>query len=352
MNWLANLLPACCSVAWVCWLALGPLAANESAATPVLLIAGQSREEFRDYLQDVCQNGSACPLPGGAAFYTSLDLSGFTSPHTNVPRDNHQDMEYLRLRLDPLVMQVALWLSREQLYEIDAGELDGRIAKLRELLDTLKRPVFLRIGYEFDGPHNRYPPQPYVAAYRRIARAMRGNPDILLTWHSFAMLPTYQQAPFAEWYPGDEWVDWVGISFFQVGEEGYHKASNREAVLAFARARGKPVLVAEASPIRYTRRQKTLVGDSYWDYWFVPFFEMIEHHPEIKAVSIINVNWDSQIQHRELDWGDSRLNADPVVLARWRAKMAESRWVPRDLRLYDTVRQLSQPASHPAPASH
>lgn len=323
----------------------GPVFASAREPGSVLLIAGQSREEFSGYLSDVSRKGRECPLPGGASFYTSLDLSGFTSPHANAPGDNHQDLEYLRLVLDPLVIQIGLWLSRDQLYEIADGRLDGAIARLRTRLDALGRPVFLRIGYEFDGPHNRYPPDAFIKAYKVIGRAMRDNRDILLTWHSFAMLPTYQETPIGDWYPGDEYVDWIGISFFQPGDEGYHRAPNRDAVIDFARARGKPVLIAEASPIRYTKRQKTLSGEAYWNHWYRPFFELIESRPEIRAVSIINVDWDSQRQHRELDWGDCRLNSDPYVLNRWREKARSPYWLPRGDGLYDAVRAMGRPAA-------
>lgn len=339
----------CALLACLPWLAAGPLSASGRAPGSVLLIAGQSREEFTGYLNDVCEHGRACPLPGGAAFYTSIDLSGVAGPHANEPGDNHQDLEYLKLVQSPLVFQIGLWLSRDQLFEIADGAHDADIARLRTALESLKRPVFLRIGYEFDGPHNRYPPEAYVKAYRVIARALRPCRDIFLVWHSFAMLPTYQEIGIEAWYPGDDYVDWMAISFFQVGEEGFHRAPNREAVLAFARARGKPVLIAEASPIRYTRRQKTLGGRDWWDYWHRPFFELIETHPEIKAVSIINVNWDSQAQHRSLDWGDCRLDRDPVILDLWRRQVAEPCWLRADARLYDAVRELSRPT--PAPLS-
>ncbi|MDF3058827.1 MAG: xyl4 [Rariglobus sp.] len=316
---------------------------------PALLIAGQSREEFRDYLNHVVEKGAAAPRPGGAAFYTSLDSNGVFSPHANAPGDNHQDLDYLKLVQEPLVIQIGLWLSRDQLRPIAAGDYDVKIQRLHQALAELKRPVFLRIGYEFDGPHNRYPPEIFIQAYRVIARAMRANRDILLVWHSYAMLPTYQESAVADWYPGDDYVDWIGISFFQVGNEGYHRAPNRDQVLEFARAKAKPVLIAEASAIRYTRRQKTLTGQAYWDYWYAPFFALIESHPEIKAVSIINVDWDSQNQHRELEWGDCRLNSDPVVLKHWRARAAAPYWLKADGSLYDSIRTFSGQATQTKP---
>src|SRR5690606_9812149 len=79
---------------------LAPLRASPPAAREpgsVLLIAGQAREEFRDYLVNVTGQGRHAPRPVGAAFYTSLNLTGLRSPHANEPGDHHQDMEYLRM---------------------------------------------------------------------------------------------------------------------------------------------------------------------------------------------------------------------------------------------------------------
>ncbi len=306
--------------------------------SPVLFIAGQSREEFRDYLRDVSKKGQQCPLPAGASFYTALNSSGFTEPHANFPGDNHQDLEYLQMVQNPLVIQIGLWMSREQLYQTIAGDQDAQIKQMFESLKALQRPVLLRIGYEFDGPHNRYPPAAYVQAYQRIAKVMRGARDIMLVWHSYAMIPTYQNYLVTDWYPGDEYVDWIGISVFQIGDEGFHETPNRDKLLAFARAKGKPVVIGEASAIRYTHRQKKLTGKEYWDYWYKPYFELIEQHPEIRATTMIHVDWDNQQQHRELDWGDCRIDRDPYVLKQWRRQLEKPYWLSADKSLYSQVR--------------
>jgi hypothetical protein len=136
-------------------------------------------------------------------------------------------------------------------------------------------------------------------------------------------------------------VDWFAISYFQVATEGYYRGPNRDAVLALARQKGKPVLIAEASPTRYTVRQKTLTGAAWWDYWFAPLEKLLAEHPEIKALSIIHVDWDSQAQHRYLDWGDSRLDQDPEILTRWRAFARQPLWLPPGPDLYATVRAWS-----------
>lgn len=312
----------------------------ESQRPPVLMIAGQSREEFSDYVEKVTANGALAPLPGGAAFYTNLNLDGINTPHRNAPGDNQQDLQFLKGYLDPVVFQIGLWLSPQQLHDIAAGDLEGQIHALYESLSELNRPVFLRIAYEFDGPHNRYEPEAFVRAYKVIAKAMRQNRDILLVWHSFGMVPTYNEIPVEAWYPGDEWVDWIGISFFQVGTVGYHRAPNRTKLIEIAREKRKPVLVGEASAIRYAESHKHLTGQAYWDYWYKPYFEFIESNPEVRAASIIHVNWDSQNQHSSLGWGDCRIDSDPVILENWRSKMKDKHWLPRTSDLYQDVHNL------------
>ena len=293
----------------------------------VLFFAGQSREEFADYLASVCEQGAACPRPVGAAFYTSLHGNGFTRPHANAPGDNHQDFWYLQSVYKPLMVQVALWMAPEELAKVNQGEFDAQIEQLVDRLAQSGQRIFLRIGYEFDGPHNRYQPSEFVAAYRKIAKQARRASNIELVWHSFAMLPTYQERDVMEWYPGDRFVDWLAISYFQVSDDGYHAGPNRQRIIEIAKAKQKPVMIAEASAIRYTVTQKATQGKSYWDYWYQTFFDLIESTPEIKAVSMINVNWDSQAQHRVLEWGDARIASDHYILGQWREKMHAPYWV-------------------------
>jgi hypothetical protein len=296
------------------------------ADNSVMFIAGQSREEFGDYLEEVCGFAKHCPNPAGAAIYTSLNGNGLRSPHSNALGDNHQDLWYLLNVYKPLVLQVALWLANHELASIADGSFDTKVNSLIDSLKDTDRPVFLRIGYEFDGPHNRYKPQEFVSAYRVIAKAARRSKNIKLVWHSFAMLPTYQARDVTEWYPGDRFVDWVGISFFQATEAGYHTAPNRDRLIKIAEQIDKPVMITEASAIRYTADQEKQKSKEYWDYWYKPFFELIESTPSIRAVSMINVDWTSQKQHVALDWGDARIQSDDYVLKRWRQKMQQPYW--------------------------
>lgn len=57
---------------------------------------------------------------------------------------------------------------------VAAGEYDTQIASLCRGIKDMDRPVFLRIGYEFNGRWNGYKPDPYKKAFVRIDSAYDG----------------------------------------------------------------------------------------------------------------------------------------------------------------------------------
>jgi hypothetical protein len=76
------------------------------------------------------------------------------------------------------------------------------------------------------------------------------------------------------------------------------------------------VLIGEATP-RYTG---VGAGAKSWDRWFSDFFDLVARRPGIKAVSYIDWTWAN---HRQWsDWGDARLEKDPVVADQYRARVS------------------------------
>ena len=113
-----------------------------------------------------------------------------------------------------------------------------------------------------------------------------------------------------------------------------------DEVLNFARARLKPVVIAESAPQRYdleqlTRSHSSPIWDGppgklklqktakeIWQEWFQPFFEYIHDNADvIRAVAYINADWDSQSKwsspYSEGYWGDSRIQANPEISGYW-----------------------------------
>ncbi len=82
-------------------------------------------------------------------------------------------------------------------------------------------PIFLRWASEMNGTWMKYSDLPnqgdrfeqYKSKFRLVARIMHEEaPNVALVWTPFAQ----PQRDILKYYPGDEWVDWVGINIYSV----------------------------------------------------------------------------------------------------------------------------------------
>src|SRR5205814_620405 len=130
-----------------------------------------------------------------------------------------QDAQYFVNLYPDTTLQLALWMV-DELDQVNAGALDANIRRLGDWIKQAKRPVYLRIGYEFDYPGNRYDPAKYVQAFRRIVGIFReqGVDNVATVWHSFA---SKTDRPMSDWYPGDDVVDWVAVTYFHPDQGPY-----------------------------------------------------------------------------------------------------------------------------------
>jgi hypothetical protein len=110
------------------------------------------------------------------------------------------------------------------------------------------------------------------------------------------------------YYPGDEYVDWVGVDVYDVGTPSW-----MDAPYAFAVAHGKPVFVAEFA----IRHEWSSLPPSQWQPWLSSIFDYFESHPAIKGISYFNycnragashVKWDPS---RSIFLDDGRINYVP-----------------------------------------
>ncbi|WP_093328253.1 glycoside hydrolase family 26 protein [Thalassotalea agarivorans] len=246
-------------------------------------------------------------------------------------------------------------------------------ASLAQLVTTLKswapRKVFLRIGYEFDGPWNCYQPDSYKAAFRHIKQAIDNNgaTNIATVWQSATWPDGYgnkdydvrEKDHFEKWYPGDDVVDWVSMSVFyrDLSNWNYVPPSTpdfgQQKMLAFARAHNKPLMISEAAPQGYRTEALTqsviqenkpspVSAEQIWLQWYQPFFDFIEQNKDvIRAVAYINTQWEAQgmwICEPNIaagqqgcnngNWGDSRVQANEYIKSKWLEQINdESTWI-------------------------
>lgn len=109
------------------------------------------------------------------------------------------------------------------------GRSDELIAASARRLRQWGRPVLLRWGwemngrwYEWGGPQNGNDPAGFVKSFRRLRKIFDGEGADNISW---VWSPNWNSSPAAEWnrmeayYPGDDYVDWVGVSGYNLNRE-------------------------------------------------------------------------------------------------------------------------------------
>ncbi|MCG8373615.1 MAG: T9SS type A sorting domain-containing protein [Balneolales bacterium] len=217
-----------------------------------------------------------------------------------------------------MIIQFGLYLVG-QTGDVLSGALDEDIEDFFEGVRELGLPVLLRIGYEFNGPWNGYPAFEYIEAYRYITDKIRQRDDleIATVWN----LAAEGSTNFMDWYPGDEYVDWWSINIFLT--EDFNRQLTHD-YLDSAHVHQKPVLIGESTP----KFVGVTDGQTDWETWFSPFFQMISEQPGIKSTGYINWDWaDQTIDASWQNWGDARLESNEVVADNFRDEMDDSLYI-------------------------
>ena len=272
-----------------------------------LLFIGQDLTAIREY---IAMSGH---VPDGFMTYTSIQqMQGLDSP-----ADYGAGVQHAQQLLEAYpgtALQVGLWMVGG-LPPLNEGAFDRQIDQLADWVARTGRSVYLRIGYEFDLPANGYEPTAYVAAFRRIVDRFRVKQvaNVAFVWHSWTNTIS---RPVMDWYPGDDYVDWFGISYFNPLQ-----TAHAVAMATLAKAHGKPLMVAEATPSGIGTGE----GEASWEQWFEPLLRFVQDY-DVKALSYINWDWETIPMFRGQRWGDGRIQANKFVKSRWLAEMAGKRY--------------------------
>ncbi len=296
-----------------------------------LLIMGQTVQDIDDYMN----NFSDQPIPGGWSAYWGIpEFNGITETHTNQNGSSHNH-QMLVDRFPNTAIQSGLWMvgTWDVAKRTADGEFDEVIRQYSDWAKSINRPIYLRIGYEFDGPHNELEPTEYVNAYRHIVDMMRsqGVENVAFVWHSYIFAP-YNGNSLASYYPGDEYVDWVGVSLFGLLYQDADLMQYGNAVLEFAKEHKKPVMAAESSPVNgiYPENLET------WYTWFSNFFSVC-YNKNIKAISFINTNWEQYSIDGIGSWRDARLANNELISKAWFLETNKDRYLKQSESLFEEL---------------
>jgi len=290
--------------------------AQLAPSTGLLLVIGQDQVAIAGYVR------ATGHVPAGLMAYTSIqDLQGLEHPAEYGAGVQHADA--LLARYPGTVLQIGLWMVGA-LEGITQGAYDGQITRLAAWVRQADVPVYLRVGYEFDLPENGYEPEPYVRAFRHLVEAFRrhGVTNAAFVWHSYGSTLRH---PLEAWYPGDAYVDWVGVSYFD------QQRTTLDPVGRFARQHGKPLMIGEAAP-----RGIGVTDARLWRAWWDGLRRYMNDYGAL-MLCYINADWEALPMFRGQGWYDARIQANPQVRRAWDDAMAGGPLLQQDDALYARV---------------
>jgi hypothetical protein len=245
---------------------------------------------------------------------------------------------------------------------IAAGRYDENIAALAAGLKRLPTVVHLRIGYEFDLLGGQYgPPEVYKAAYRHVVDELHahGVRNVSYIWHSAGAFwrgtdtsvlatnsgtaaktvrdtPAPQDAqPIAAFFPGRDYVDGFGISYWQdsccTGRSAEQARAEYEErtreILAEARAMRLPLHISESTPV-YIGANSGAESVK----WLDNTFKLIGDF-DIRSLALISVDWREggffAAPFWNGYWPDARIHHHAATRDRFVAEMKKGRYILR-----------------------
>jgi hypothetical protein len=160
---------------------------------------------------------------------------------------------------------------------------------------------------------------------------------IAFCWHSWA---APKVAPLQDFYPGDDLVDWIGISIFQqlypwanaetIADFAGGSLDQVQEVLEFAKQHDKPIMIAESTPfggidlgdMTMVTNNTTITDTDIWKLWFQPTLDLIGDY-DIAMWSYINCDWNAQPMWKGVGFGDTLLSSSSEVMTYWWEKVLQ-----------------------------
>jgi hypothetical protein len=187
--------------------------------------------------------------------------------------------------------------------------------------------------YSQDYPGSRTTAADYVAAWRRIVTIFRANGASNAAFVWAPNVPDVGSVPFTKYYPGDEYTDWIGPSFYSGNDTGAMD------VLYRTYAAKKPFFITEwATAPEKSRYNPRFPGEAAWIKQF--FAALTARYPRVKAISWFN--WDK-------DDGNYLLSRVPEQSRAYAQDIAAPRYLDRPILLGATSSVETPRLDRPAP---
>jgi len=228
------------------------------------------------------------------------------------------------------------WNTYYPLNITEHGEYVDRVLKY---LSETNVNILLRFGCEMNLGYNGSDSEKYVESFRYVADRARGYNNIAMVWSPGDMGAL--DRPFEMYYPGDEYVDWIGLSsysnkYFEGNKAEYEgDISNTyfytgiftspllriKKVVDFMQERNiqKPIMLSE-NGVQHTYRYDGEDTTAYaLPLFYDTYAELYKLYPQIKLMCYFNVTMDEQADYAlysnaALNQAYNELVADPFFI--------------------------------------
>ncbi|HET6350744.1 MAG TPA: glycosyl hydrolase [Coriobacteriia bacterium] len=192
---------------------------------------------------------------------------------------------------------------------LTAEDREWLIAFAKEL-GAYQRPAFVRFGHEMNG--NWYPwgwthvePAVYIEGFREAAAIFREHaPLVAMVWAPSQNWGNNCTELYSTWYPGDEYVDWVGLTSYEWSYGGvmdgqfyysikFGDGPEANFYATFAEGHNKPMMIAETAcgdddPAYYARQEQidtfgTGVGQGAQNWWIARVYDASDDYYSTKV---------------------------------------------------------------------
>ena len=201
--------------------------------------------------------------------------------------------------------------DKEGLKSIANGVYDFYIDKWAQDVKSLKKLIFVRLGHEMNDPY-RYPwgpqnnkPEDFIAAWKHVVDRFKvlNVANVIWIWSPH---PAYKH--FDEYYPGDAYVDWIGL-----GTLNYGTVATWSQWWTFDEILGKYYedLAKYKKPIMLSEFGSLSVGGDRSKWYREALTNLPLKYPAVKSIIFFHCSVDNTTTYQTLSW---YIKDDPAVV--------------------------------------
>ena len=174
---------------------------------------------------------------------------------------------------------------------------DDYLINLAKMFGEVDTPVFLRFASEMNGDWVAWNgnPKEYIKKWKMVHDVMeKYAPKVIMVWTPF----TFPEDSIMDYYPGDEYVDWVGVNVYNVvyHNDDINQVATHEDPLELLDyvydefSHKKPIQISEYGATHYTTTDNKYYIDFAVEKINRMYQGILSEYPRIKSIFYFDVN--------------------------------------------------------------